>query len=272
MMLDRLLQQFWPPALGAPSLWGKLPCFGDFVHQSVQAQDMDAWQTWFAKHPIDELATYDSAVLLHKPQTQQAPGWLHLNIEQRTNKAPAQPWCFVIPAGVLQTSPHLPVNQAVVGVFANSCDQVGRLHPVVIWQSVQTDLCNVLDQPKNWLFWLAQLLQSHTPPFSTPNTPNKTSTLSMQLTQMWACAQPSMSHPPLGLFHKELPSLSLAKIVEQGFASGTSLVGAHSESAHGVSQLPWALGSELSSHGYFWQQAPNGEYINAVKLALDQMS
>ena len=268
MMLERLIHHFVPPALSAPSLWGKLPCFGDFVHQSVQMQDMDAWQTWFMRHPIQELNNYDSALCLQAPMTSSSAGWLHLNIDQRTNQAHPQPWCFVIPAGVFLPTPHLPAERAVVGVFANSCDQVGRMHPVVIWQSVQTDLNDVLAQPKNWLFWLAQLLQSHTPPFSTPNAPNKKSTLSAQLTDMWACAQASMVRAPLGLFRKDLPDMALSKIIEQGFSVGTSLVGAHSESMRGVAQLPWLSWSELGHHGYFWQQATNGEYINAVKLPL----
>jgi type VI secretion system protein ImpM len=269
MMLDRLLHHFLPPALSAPSLWGKLPCFGDYVHQNAQAQDMDAWQTWFMHHPIQELVNHDSALQLQKPHTQQAQGWLHLNIERRASNAHPQPWCFVIPAGVLQTSAHIPAEQAIVGVFANSCDQVGRLHPVVIWQSVQTDLSDALQGTKNWLFWLSQLLQSHTPPFSTPNSPNKTSTLSTQLTQMWACAQSSMVRAPFGLFHKDLSEAALNQIVEQGLPAGTSLVGPHSESLCGVAQLPWPTWSEPNTHGYFWQQAANGEYINAVKFPLN---
>ncbi len=271
-MMHHLFDRFYPPTLSAPSLWGKLPCFGDFVHQSVQAQDMASWQKWFTRCPIDELSSHDLALLEEQHQSQRSPGWMHLSIPQRLRNSHPQPWCFVLPPGMVDEAPHLPNHKTVVGVFANSCDQVGRLHPVVIWQSVQANLRDELKASKNWLFWLSQLLQSHTPPFSTPQAPNKVASLSIQISQMWACAHPSFSRGPFGLFHKDLPQTALAQIVEQGLPAGTSLIDAHSESMRGVGQLPWSLESTLPSHGYFWQQAPNGEYISAVKLALGHTS
>lgn len=279
MMLERLLHPLLTSTLSEPSLWGKLPSFGDFVHQSAQAQDMDAWQSWFAHYPINDLSKYDIALQGKTATRHTSTGWLYLHMPQRDGIERTQPWCFALPQGALGAAPHIPIDHVIVGVFANSCDKVGRLHPIVIWQAVAPHLSDHLAGPKNWLYWLSHLLQVHTPPFSTPQEPNKTTPLSMVLAQMWDVARDSMSNAPFGLLRKPLPQMELAQLLEQSIPTGTSLVGAHSESAHGVKQLPWKLWQELQlkpkkkpsdqpAHGYFWQQAHNGEYINALKLEL----
>lgn len=279
-MLARLFRCVFPLTLSEPSLWGKLPCYGDFAQHNVHAQDMVSWQEWFQRYPITELDSHAVDLFSTTAKAPRHSGWLRLNIPERTRNAHAQPWCFVLPQGALRTAPHIPGNRVIAGVFANSCDQVGRLHPVVMWHSVHTNWREKLESPRHWLFWLSQLLQAHTPPYSTPQDPNKTASLRDQLMCMWREAETSLSRAPFEFLRKPLPHKSLTQTIAQASTDSQRMHRTHLESANGVKQLPWTpwpssneFNSEQlndASYGFFWQQAPNGEYINAVRIALDR--
>lgn len=268
MIWQKIQEYVLPHNLPMPSVWGKLPYYGDFTHIHTTPQDIDAWRLWFGRYPLNELDKHNAIdVRLRSPKRVPA-GWLHIDVPELEHSRIAQPWSFVLPAGALMLAPHLPADSLIVGACAQSCDQVGRLHPIVIWQAVHPTWLAQLDTPRNWLFWLTRLLQKHTPPQCRPDTNDTGLKFNIQLDDLWHLTRRSLHQVWLGVLRKPLP--------EQSFASYFNDAIQLDDTTPGVRQLPWGAWSERctqhpkSNRAYFWQQAGNGQYISAVVLDLTE--
>lgn len=276
MMWQKIQEYVLPHNLPMPSVWGKLPYYGDFTHIHTSPQDIDAWRLWFDRFPLRELAKHNAFDFGLRQQSRRAAGWLQIDPPDAQRNSFEQPWCFVLPAGALMPAPHVPADCLIVGTCAQSCDQIGRLHPVVIWQAVHPAWLHQLNAPRNWLYWLGRLLQMHTPPLCRPADTYNGPEFSTQLEDLWGLTRRSLHQVLLGILRKPLPEQDLARFFEQTVAQGELAQSIRVYTELGVNQLPWGVWQErythdqstATPHAYFWQQASNGQYISAVALDL----
>ena len=167
-MLERFLKLIPQAPLSPPSLWGKVPVHGDFVTHNAQSDDCAAWQQWFERHPLHQIVS-NANVELHTPNLRQrSAGWLHLEVEPQEKKLEVGVWGFALPPNTLPNTRHIPDGAVLIGAMAESCDKVGRIHPLVIWSALQPEALEQLNQPLHWPYWLARLLAQHVPPISRP--------------------------------------------------------------------------------------------------------
>lgn len=223
---------------GRPSMWGKLPAFGDFVRSRVTAPQMTEWNWWLARHPV-------------------------VGGDAQLAGGHAMPWSFVLAPGSLRFSGRL----YVAGVMADSCDRVGRRHPFLIFLQVKsTWLQHNLTRADNALFWMARLLARHaSPAVATEPLAGKTNpSLRDELDWMWSGGRFSawrwLTRAPA------VPDLTFARDCAR-YASGAGIDVA--KSLTGVAQMPWADWPRCLEHsggGWFWQQDHQSGYVSQFRL------
>lgn len=275
-MLGALLNRFAPTLLSAPSVWGKLPSYGDFAYQNAQTEDRAAWQEWFLHYPLSELGELAQPAI--PVTTPRSAGWVSLDLPKPQKNINARPWCFAFPAGTLPAAPHLPAQRLIIGVVAESCDKVGRKHPIVIWHSLCVEGCFHLKDPFNWCYWLARCLHDHLPRPASFEPPHGEHDFMTQLNFLWKEAAPTLS-ARLRFFWKLLPKSELEAMLQSFRPSSAARADLRSkrpdlpDPQSGVRQLPWHQWPELllpenATHraGYFWQQSDDGEYIQFATL------
>lgn len=275
-MLRRFLNYLAPKSISPPSLWGKVPAYGDFVRHNANAEDIAAWQQWFAAYPID-LVVQSAAVDLDSPALRRkAAGWFQLEVSATPIKPVGGVWSFVLPPGALQPTPNIPANACIVGAMADSCDKVGRMHPVVIWSALPQEAIVHLKMNVHWPYWAARLLTRHVPPISTPDHQIYSEiSVQQQLQDMWQESRGTFA-PALRLLRKDLPLDMLNSLVEHYLIEpGMPHKQVH-ETDFGLRDLPWnlwpnrLLGGTPNGHqqAYFWQQAKGGKYLSSAAIDL----
>lgn len=268
-MLSRLLDRLVSPALSAPSIWGKIPAYGDFAQCDAHAEDIESWQLWFAAHPLQEIAE-NATFRIESAKRDPAPTpWFRVDIPDRRPRVPEGPWGFLLPPRALRPAPHLPSHACIAGAMALSCDKVGRLHPIVVWSALREDRIEQMAEPFNWVYWASRLLRSHTPPVSTPAAPNVAMPMLDQLAALWQEARPTFG-ARLAVLRQPLPAAALSALADIGGGEPT-------DDSGGVRRLPWEHwprcirpeenGGRRSA--FFWQQATSGEFLACAAIPLD---
>ena len=126
--------------ISAPSIFGKLPALGDYFRRNAPPQQVEAWRTWF-----DTAAAVWSGK--ESPVSRQAG-----------QCGDGRPTFLVLSAREL----GFPGNGYVAGVVMPSRDRVGRLYPLVIWQSASGYWAEqLLEAPATWLSSLARVMCEH---------------------------------------------------------------------------------------------------------------
>ncbi|ATE59937.1 TagF domain-containing protein [Thauera sinica] len=268
-MIRRFFRRYLAAPLPAPSVWGKLPALGDYVSRHASPADIAAWQRWFEVYPLDRLS--ESAIDLDEAPPARAAAsdrWLSTEPVAVPGREHPLPWCFILPPDALPQAPRLPAGLPVIGVMARSCDRVGRLHPLVVWQSVQPRWLVDHRQTQEWLFWLSSYLVCHTLPYSTPEAFNPVPFLDL-LDALWHTASPGPA-ARLGLAPKPLPDGELTRLIAEAKPAGLFRAKRNpADDLAGVRHLPWADWPLAAirpmgfgqRRAYFWQHAANGEYV-----------
>ncbi|MDR1995535.1 TagF domain-containing protein [Azonexus sp.] len=274
-MIGRLL----PSApLSPPSVWGKLPAYGDYIMRRANPADIDAWQSWLGAHPLADLeAECDSQ--RDAGAADRRPGqWVDIEPRPARREKIPLPWHFILPPDTLAATPHLPAGHAIIGVVAASCDRIGRLHPLIVWQALRPSWLLGGDQALQWQTWLAALVARHVPPCSTPEVINPRPFLE-QLEAMWAHATPGLG-ARFGFGRQPLPAGELQRLLQEALPASRDWQKRTADaSLSGVRHLPWAEWPGIAMHpagsadapgrAYFWQQSAAGEFVGYAAPAID---
>ncbi|WP_439891974.1 type VI secretion system-associated protein TagF [Ralstonia sp. 25C] len=245
------------------SVWGKLPAFGDFIRSRASAAQVEDWRHWFQCHPIQEMGRRPLSLQRHGSGI--APDW-HRADAAASASVPAHPlpWSFVLSPGCLPFSG----NRFVAGVMIDSCDKVGRRHPLVIFQVVSGRwLVDALAQPRNALFWQARLIARYMP---TPNGQVDVACtavpLDVRLARLFDAARPGIL-AKLGL-RRAVPPQDMAALL--GPEHQNDIAGA----LRGTASAPWSRWphclTEQRNSGWFWQQDRQGHFVGCHRITVDR--
>ena len=109
-----------------PSVWGKLPSQGDFVHHRAGMAERQAWQAW-----VEANGSWREPVRPAR-KAQERTDWVSLDAARPQRRLHQVPIAFLMPPGGLPFAP----SQHVQGVMLPSADKVGRACPFIIYQKV----------------------------------------------------------------------------------------------------------------------------------------
>jgi type VI secretion system protein ImpM len=150
-----MLSNFIGAGISSPAIWGKLPTHADFIQIQVKGEQAQQWQNWLALQ-------WQAGSRLPKRRRMSRELWLNLSAQACMEEAGnALPVAFVLAPGQLEFSG----TQYVIGVMVPSSDQIGRGHPLMVYQLAQR---RWLEQQwlaeqrsvRDWQFWLARLLSA----------------------------------------------------------------------------------------------------------------
>jgi hypothetical protein len=262
-------------------MWGKIPAYGDFVHHNVQAEDIHVWQHWFSSYPLEQVIEQSSIELEGNKTRNKSAGWFYIDTPVPVMKPLTGVWSFVIPKGILKPAPNIPQDSYMVGAMAMSCDKVGRLHPIVIWSSLQSDGLEHLSHAMNWPYWVARLLADHLPSKAQANKINLTDiSLQQQLINLWGEASRSFSprFPLLKFIKHEIPVEGLNRLLGQYPKRPNHPIKHSGEFEFGLRDLPWhnwphCVNVQVEKdhpQAYFWQQSVAGKYLHCVSVSLTE--
>jgi len=281
-------------SVSPPAIWGKVPSHADFVTHGVKADEVAALQHWLADQVRALPAAPRQAPSGRPLASQPAERWMALEPERYKASPHSIPVAFVLPPGVLPFSgPH-----HVLGVVANSCDKLGRQHPLIVYQRANArwlrqhfasrgddaqDAASAqagLRQP--WLFWLARLVsryarhpdaaawldesEGHMPAAMAAATAPSAGvplSLSTAVAALWALHAPGLPQW-VGVAQRAPAAAAL-----QGVIDGAVSVVEHdaADDLRGVAYAPWGdwpdrLWSTRPAAAY-WQQDSYGGYVGA---------
>ena len=162
-------------SVSPPAIWGKLPSHADYVTHGVRADEVVELHDWLAAQ-VRPLAGPRKVPATPRPS---ADRWLALEPERHRPSPHSIPVAFVLPPDVLAFSGP----QYVLGVVANSCDRLGRRHPLIVYQranarwlrqhfvSIGDDAPSLFESDSGpstmtglrqpWMFWLARLVSRY---------------------------------------------------------------------------------------------------------------
>lgn len=239
----------------APSVWGKLPSQGEFVHHRCPVAEQQAWRHWTDTFWPQRTATQPSGAARARPD---ASTWVRLEAVPPSQRLHEVPIAFVLPPGALPFAP----TQYLQGVMLPSKDKVGRACPLIIYQKAspawmrRTWHRNTEANGQNLLFWWSRLAwQALRQDVALPE-------WFARLDAVWALHEPGMAqwfgaaarvvhapplHTLLGPLEPEDPAIHM----------------------RGVYHLPWADWPERSLRSTlplsaFWTQDAQGGYVQAA--------
>lgn len=251
----------------APSVWGKLPAYGDFVHHNVSASAQEAWHDWVVtywhKRPVSRTSV--------SAKSTSSQGWVHVSQMPERADLTRVPVAFVFPPGQW---PQMG-DAYVQGVMVASEDKVGRPCPLIIYQTVHRSwMHRTWDSPWNHghanlprddrdagrhvLFWWARLAAR-----AQQNT-GLLPSLVEAVEQVWSLHEPGW-RDWLGGRPAPVSQASLAALIDKFTALGGQDA---AKPLRGVYHLPWADWPERtlrtnSPMAAFWVQDSDGGYVNA---------
>lgn len=273
-MIGKIFAQSTWQLAGSFSLYGKMPCRGDFIRRNLLFEQEEALEEWVReKRPIlsppEELSQRREDCFWHSldyqaryPQPADSMGLGH----------PHQPWCFILPP---QSLPFAP-NRYLVGVWMDSSDKVGREYPFIMIQTVARRWVRQyfalhVEQPCEWLFNAGRLIANsiHAQEDETDRSAggedfDHIALLLAKLNALWSLYAPDWRNF-LGK-RLSLPDKDTRQIRELVDSPHLDDPVRHLE---GVRFLPWAdwPGCVLKSseQGFFWQQDLHGRFIGAIQ-------
>lgn len=250
-------------AVSSPAIWGKLPGHADYVRSNCDAETGECWRAWF-RPLLTEPRKTGAAVKKQRG----GPAWLHLDPQEQQSDD-TMPVAFVLPFDQLSFAPRA----FVLGVLLMSTDSVGRISPVVIFQTCQQPWLRAMwpDSSseesgsnqllrRNWLYWQLALLTrlfagDVTRPISLP-------VLSEALATGWRVYVSSWC---------QVVDVTSTEYHDQTMRSWLDSLAppltTHGQ-RRGVSFLPWPDWPETVSVHHasptFWQQDDEGGYLHAA--------
>jgi len=275
-----------------PAIWGKLPSHADYITHGVRADEVEALQTWFS---VQRRSASRSSGRTNGPRRTGANRWVSLEPETYKPSRHNIPICFVLPPGELPFSG--PAH--VLGVIANSCDRLGRQHPLIVYQranarwlrqhfasEIKSDFQDAempsvlqlqLEQP--WSFWLARLVSRYARPSddaasleltqvdetpgARPVEPSRS--LYGAVTDLWSLHAPTWSRWA-GIDKRPPPAAALQAVIE---SAGAPRDHDRANDLRGVACSPWADWPDRLWSGKpapaFWQQDSYGGYVGAAQ-------
>lgn len=238
-----------------PSVWGKLPSQGDFVHHRCPLAERQAWQNWVDSiWPQRPPARPSGASRSRLEATQ----WISLDTVSPAQRLHEVPIAFVMPPMSLPSaSAHY-----LQGVMLPSKDKVGRACPLIIYQKNSPAWMHRAWHPhaeingQNLLFWWARLAWQ-----ATRMDVNLSQWFS-QLDAVWAMHEPGVKQW-LGAGARVPDGQALHKLLGPLDPEDP---GAH---MRGVRHLPWTdwperILRESEPVPAFWTQDAEGRYVQAA--------
>lgn len=256
--LDKLLGVFRRRGLASqPSIWGKLPGYGDYVRHHVSVEQAQVWQRWTSDVWLNRPAVRH---IVPRPKSRGSEcGWTHLKQPKATPDLTRVAIAFVMPPGRLLFAP----KHYVQGVMIDSHDRVGRACPLIIYQCITPERAQRAWCPDGQsdrihvLFWLARLAaQVHDERLDIAK-------LSSSVDEVCRLHEPGWSHH-LGADQVTMKNADLRRLVNQfGNPSNDQATG-----LKGVRHLPWAdwpqrLFRNQHQQSAFWVQDSEGCYVTA---------
>jgi type VI secretion system protein ImpM len=235
-----------------PSVWGKLPSQGDFVHHRAGMVERQAWQAW-----VEANGAWPEPV---RPARKE-PGrtdWLSLDVARPERRLHQVPIAFVMPPGSLPFAP----TQHVQGVMLPSADKVGRACPFIIYQKVSPLWLRMAwqnDAPSHGMtlmYWWARLA------WQAVGGDLSLADWLQRLDALWA-----MHEPGIGQWLGANPPSPDEAQVRQ--VLGADRVDDPAIELRGVYHLPWADWPERVLRprqpvAAFWTQDAQGGYVQAA--------
>lgn len=254
-----------------PAVWGKLPGYGDYVRWNSPADEGAAWQRWVVQHwHAPAPSRRHEAARSRHTRTPGGVPWLKLDpapAHAQAHALWAVPVAFILAPGNLDFAPA----HFLQGVLVDSQDRVGRACPLIIYQRIhpawfQTSWASHFsDRPRrstrHLLFWLARLAAR----IHAQDT--RIDVLGSAVDDIWLAHTPNWRHAMGASPPQPDPQRLDARV--QGFSPHDERDTAHGLS--GVPRLPWQNGlarvTRTRAHpsGVFWQQDPQGGYVNAAE-------
>lgn len=255
-----------------PSIWGKLPAYGDFVHHNADLAARQAWHEWVQTvwHRRPEAAP--------RSRSTRAPAtpWIEVSYTPQRADLSRVPVAFVLPPGHMSFAP----GAYVQGIFIPSQDKVGRPCPLVIYQCVQHRWMERIwtspwvqeagpgarraqEHGRHLLFWwsrVAAAAQQHQDPFDK---------LVERVDSVWQHHEPGWNEL-LGSDPAPVSQEALAHVVSR-FAGPDSSDA--SPPLRGVYHLPWSDWPQRTLREHepqpaFWMQDDDGGYVHASNSLL----
>ncbi len=291
----------WPLAgeVSPPAIWGKLPTHADYLQHGVRSDEVQGWQRWLAGQLRPQPTPCSAGKRLRRDEQ-----WSALEPERYKPAPSSIPVAFVLPAGAVALTPPA----CVLGVIANSCDRLGREHPMLVYQRCNArwlqhcfastggsgeaatafdDTSIRLDQ-QTWLFWLARLVSRYAAApeeaaslreaddrtaavtgVDMAETGVVTAGLDAAVAQLWSHYAPGWAQK-IGIARARPTWMDMHALIG-GIAPARACDAA--DDLHGVGHLPWAdwparLG-EPNMQPVFWQQDAYGGYVGASRRLAD---
>lgn len=248
-----------------PSIWGKLPAYGDFVHYNADLAERQAWHEWV--HTV----WHRRPAPAHHARASRAPanGWLEISQAPQRTDFSRVPVAFVLPPGHMPFAP----TSYVQGIFIASQDKVGRPCPLVIYQCVHhrwmrriwtspwdTDpgAHTAHEQGRHLLFWWSRVTaaaQQQRDPFEK---------LVELVDSVWHHHEPGWNQL-LGSDPVPAPQQALERLLASFADPVTSET---SPPLRGVCHLPWSDWPQRTLRQHqpqpaFWMQDNEGGYVHA---------
>lgn len=261
-----MLSSFIGPGISSPAIWGKLPTHADFIQIQVKGEQAQQWQNWLALQ-------WQAGSRLPKRRRMSRELWLNLSAQASTEEASnALPVAFVLAPGQLEFSGQ----QYVIGVMVPSCDQIGRSHPLMVYQLAQRRWLEqqwLIEQRaiRDWQFWLARLLSTvvqHAWDVGAAARSDLRGRIEASVEQLW-----QVFHPARGIRWRGAHGNSaeaIDQLCEPILSQWQTDQEAKADVAALLSGVPLFPRSDwpavLAHPGFqsmFWQQTEQGEYVMA---------
>jgi len=264
---------FWQLA-GPVSLWGKMPCRGDFIRRNLPFEQEKALEGWvrekrnilsppeeISQRKIKDTFWHSLDYQAKRPQSADSTDLGH----------PHQPWCFILPP---QSLPFAS-DRYLIGVWMDSSDKVGREYPLVMIQMVARRWVRQYfalhaEHPCEWLFNAARLISNsiHAQegevdrPVDEENF-DHLALLMAKLNALWSLYAPDWRNflgKRISLPDKE--TRQIQELVDPPHPDDSVRY------LDGTRFLPWADWPDCvlkpSTQGFFWQQDLHGRFIGAI--------
>ncbi|WP_027013767.1 TagF domain-containing protein [Comamonas composti] len=261
-----MLSNFIGPGVSHPAVWGKLPTHADFIQIQVKGEQAQQWQNWFALQ-------WQTGSRLPKRRRMSRELWLNLSAQACMEEAGnSLPVAFVLAPGQLDFSGA----QYVIGVMVPSSDQIGRGHPLMVYQLaprrwLEQQWLTGQRSSRDWQFWLARLLSAvvqHAWDRQVSAKPDLRGRIEASVAQLW-----QVFHPAWAVRWRAAHGGSAEAINQACEPILAPWLADHEARADvaallsGVPHFPrsdWPGGlAHAGFQSMFWQQTAQGEYVMA---------
>jgi len=276
MIGSKLSPSYWQLA-GAVSLWGKMPCRGDFIRRNLLFEQEQGLEEW-AREKRSILSPSEE---ISQPRKTKGIPWHSLDYRAKQQQQsvdslgfghPGQPWCFILPP---QSVPFAP-DRYLIGVWMDSSDKVGREYPLIMIQMVARRWIGQYfafhaEQPCEWLFNASRIIANsiHAQEWENDHPTNREEfdhigLLLAKLNALWSLYAPTwLNFLGKRISPPNLEAHQLKDLIDPPHPDDPV------RNLNGVRFLPWSDWPDCvmqpSAQGFFWQQDLHGRFIGAIR-------